>query len=50
MVSPLVRRLLAIPPFVSLDFVYLPTADVDAAVVHDTDALVATLEWKRVDE
>lgn len=46
MVSPLVRRLLDIPPYVSLDFVYVPTADVDAAVVHYTEALGATLEWK----
>lgn len=46
MVSPLLRRLVPIPPFASLDFVYVPTADVDAAVVHYTDALGASLEWK----
>lgn len=30
----------------SLDFVYVPTVDVDAAVVYYTEALGASLEWK----
>ena len=46
MVSLPVRRLRRIPPFASLDFVYVPTADVDAAVVHYTVALGASLELK----
>jgi hypothetical protein len=32
--------------FVSLDFVYVPTADVDAAAAGYVEALGATLEWK----
>ena len=32
--------------FLSLDFVYVPTADVDAAAARYVDALGATLEWK----
>jgi len=32
--------------FLSLDFIYVPTADVDAGVEHYVDVLGATLEWK----
>lgn len=32
--------------FSSLDFVYTPTPDVDAAVTHYVDALGAELRWK----
>ena len=32
--------------FLSLDFVYVPTPDVDAAVEHYCDVLGARLEWK----
>ncbi len=32
--------------FLSLDFVYVPTADVDAATAAYVDALGAHLEWK----
>ncbi|MDQ3681088.1 MAG: VOC family protein [Actinomycetota bacterium] len=32
--------------FLSLDFVYVPTPDVDAAVGHYVSALGARLEWK----
>ncbi len=32
--------------FLSLDFVYVPTADVDAAVGHYVDVLGARLDWK----
>ena len=32
--------------FLSLDFVYVPTADVDAAARHYLDVLGGTLEWK----
>lgn len=32
--------------FVSLDFVYTPTRDVDAGVSHYTEVLGARLEWK----
>ena len=32
--------------FLSLDFVYIPTADVDATADHYVDGLGATLEWK----
>ena len=34
------------PRFLSLDFVYVPTPDVDAAVAHYRDVLGARLEWK----
>ena len=34
------------PVFASLDFVYTPAADVDAAVVHLVDDLGAELRWK----
>lgn len=32
--------------FGSLDFVYVPTADVDATTAHYVDVLGATLDWK----
>jgi glyoxalase/bleomycin resistance protein/dioxygenase superfamily protein len=32
--------------FISLDFVYVPTDDVDAAVRHYTEALGAGLRWR----
>ncbi len=32
--------------FLSLDFVYVPTADVDAAAAAYVDLLGARLEWK----
>ena len=34
------------PVFASLDFVYTPAADVDAAVAHFVDDLGAELQWK----
>ena len=33
-------------PFLSLDFVYVPTADVDAALADYRDVLGAAAEWK----
>ena len=32
--------------FLSLDFVYVPTADVDAEVAHYRDVLGAAVDWK----
>jgi hypothetical protein len=34
------------PPFLSLDFLYVPTADVDAAARHYAEQLGAELVWK----
>ena len=33
-------------PFLSLDFIYVPTADVDSTVAHYVDVLGANLRWK----
>jgi len=32
--------------FVSLDFIYVPTSDVDSTVRHYVEALGADLRWK----
>jgi catechol 2,3-dioxygenase-like lactoylglutathione lyase family enzyme len=36
----------SIPPFLSLDFVYVPTPDVDAGVAYYVDVLGARLDFK----
>jgi hypothetical protein len=45
MVAGAVHRLFA-TVFLSLDYVYVPTADVDAGVAHYTDVLGGELSWR----